>query len=718
MVKKALLFLVFSLAFSAFGSTYFYTGIRGKYTATTGQDTALTLRITYVGFFGKKYDSLKLKGGFIENRYLTFSDNFTADHITLELINSKFVVLQSVNIGSSLGTFLCAGHRFSTPFNNKYCTDLSSQSAGVFCAQLEFQFVTDNAMDNLGVYNGHFSDPRSIYCEFNAGNQESPLYLQAPCYFGNFRSNAVVTWFESENGSTDWKPIDTGVRFYPAKYKSGMGKFYNQKRWYKAVLDTNRVRNNIPNYTSGIIGPIRFYLGASLDSIITTQAKNCNEQPRVTLFFDTTSISGTKRPPRVWVFYKASDTATEKRWFLDSMNQSPFELYGKKLYAESGRPAPPDRLLLPAGKYRVMYDFTAWNGYDCKLQYDTFEIKNSSLSPFTVLPTIQPVLCYGGNTGALKFNSNTDSILVSLDSLLFYDAAHVFNNLTAKNYTYFVTNQKGCTYSSRITISEPPAFATALPRDTVLCKGQTVFVNAQHPNSKTYTWFLNNSKLSEKDTLTLKSAGEYALVFEDINACKETQRMEIVYDSLVAVHDFLLASEAFITDTVYAVNTSIPAPRWWKWEFSDQKIRAFQKSTFTLGTLYPDTGIYVVKLRARYNQCTYSLEKTIPILGTAVSNKSDPNLGYKGPLIQSFTIDPNPNDGYNFTIKVQLRDTANSVIYKIDPVSGDIVGDVDYRNKKYYESKAFTDMYATPGVFYLKLIAGTESKTIKVVVVK
>ena len=167
-----------------------------------------------------------------------------------------------------------------------------------------------------------------------------------------------------------------------------------------------------------------------------------------------------------------------------------------------------------------------------------------------------------------------------------------------------------------------------------------------------------------------------------------------------------------------AVNTSIPAPRWWKWEFSDQKIRAFQKSTFTLGTLYPDTGIYVVKLRARYNQCTYSLEKTIPILGTAVSNKSDPNLGYKGPLIQSFTIDPNPNDGYNFTIKVQLRDTANSVIYKIDPVSGDIVGDVDYRNKKYYESKAFTDMYATPGVFYLKLIAGTESKTIKVVVVK
>ena len=91
MVKKALLFLVFSLAFSAFGSTYFYTGIKGKYTATTGQDTALTLRITYVGFFGKKYDSLKLKGGFIENRYLTFSDNFRADHITLELINSKFV---------------------------------------------------------------------------------------------------------------------------------------------------------------------------------------------------------------------------------------------------------------------------------------------------------------------------------------------------------------------------------------------------------------------------------------------------------------------------------------------------------------------------------------------------------------------------------------------------------------------------------------------------
>lgn len=718
MVKKALLFLVFTLTFSAFGSTYFYTGIHGKYAASAGQDSVLTLRITYVGFFGKKYDSLKIKGDFSENRYLTFTDNFTADHITLEIINSKYAVLQSVSIGSSLGTFNCAGHNFKTPFNNQYCTDLSSQSAGVLCAQIQFQFTTDNTSDKLNAFNGHFSDPRSIYCDYDASNQESPLFVQAPCYFRNFRNNATITWFESANGISGWKAVDTGFKFYPAKYKLGTGVFYNQKRWYKAVLDTNRVRNNTPNYSSEILGPIRFYLGKTLDSISVVDAKKCNEQPSVKLFFDTTGMHDTKRPPRVWVFYKDSDTATEKRWFLDSMNESPFELYGKKLYAESGRPAPPDKLLLPTGKYRIMYDFTAWNGYDCKLQFDTFEIQNNAFTPFTVRPIVQPVLCFGGNSGVLKFSSNTDSILLSLDSVQFYDTAHVFKNLTAKKYTYFVNNQKGCSFSSLITIPEPPPFVTALPNDTTLCKGQTVFINARHPNSKTYAWYQNNSKLSEKDTITLKSAGEYKLIFQDENACKDSQRIEIAYDSLIAVHDFLLASEAFITDTVYAVNTSIPAPRWWKWEFSDQKIRSFQKSTYTLGTLYPDTGIYVIKLRARYNQCVYSLEKTIHILGASDSNKSDPNLGYKGPLIQSFTIDPNPNDGYNFTIKVQLRDTSNIVIYKIDPVSGDIIGDIDYRNKKYYESKAFTDMYATPGVFYLKLIAGNESKTIKVVVVK
>lgn len=719
MVKKSILFSLFCAAFTLFGNTYFYAGIQGNYSATSGQDSALKLRIIYVGFFENRYDSLMLKGGFAENRYLTFTDNFTADHITLELVNSKSVVLQRFNIGSSLGTPSCAGHCFPNPFSNQNCINLASQAAGICCLKFNFQFVKDSDADKLNARQGHFSDPWGIYCEFDAINQESPLYIQAPCYFGNFRKNAVITWYESQDGSTGWIPVDTGLRLYPAKFASNKGRFYNQKRWYKAVLDTNIVRSNTRNYSSEILGPIRFYLGAHLDSLSIKQVRKCNEHAEVTLFFDTAGIKNTKRPPRVWVFYKSSDTATEKRWFLDSMKESPFTLYGKKLYSESGRPAPPSTLLLPAGKYRLMYDFSAWNGYDCKLQFDTFEIKNTTFTPFEVKPIIvQNIQCYGDNNGAVKFASTLDSVMVSLDSLDFYDTSHIFTQLLANSHSYYVTNQKGCSYSSSFILNQPPAFSTSLPQDTVLCKEQALFIQATHPECKSYTWYSNSVKISDKDSLTLRQAGVYDLVFENAQACRDTQRIEIKYDSLVAVHDFLLASEAFITDTVYAVNTSIPAPKWWKWDFSDQRIQSFQKSTFTIGTRYPDTGYYTLNLRARYNQCVYSTQKTIHILGAGDSSKSDPNLGYKGPLIQSFSIDPNPNDGYNFTIKVQLRDTASIVIYKIDPVSGDIIGDVDYRNKKYYESKAFTDMYATPGIFYLKLIAGNESKTIKVVVAK
>jgi hypothetical protein len=120
-------------------------------------------------------------------------------------------------------------------------------------------------------------------------------------------------------------------------------------------------------------------------------------------------------------------------------------------------------------------------------------------------------------------------------------------------------------------------------------------------------------------------------------------------------------------------------------------------------------------LHGNYTGCGYKLDKNITIIGSNDSNKMSDSYGYKGPLIQKFEIDPNPNDGQNFKIKVQLRDTANILIYKIDPISGDIVGDIDYYNKKYYEFTTFKSYTET--IFFLKLMAGEESKTIKVVVI-
>jgi hypothetical protein len=143
------------------------------------------------------------------------------------------------------------------------------------------------------------------------------------------------------------------------------------------------------------------------------------------------------------------------------------------------------------------------------------------------------------------------------------------------------------------------------------------------------------------------------------------------------------------------------------------QVNRLSAKKFALEMQFTDTGLFYVTQLSKLGACGYKMQKPIRVIAPNDSSYKNSQLGYKGPLIQSFNISPNPHDGQNFTIKVKLREKYNITIFKIDPVSGDITGDIDFSGKDYYEFTAFRS-YAQE-VYYLKLIAGNESKTIKVV---
>ncbi|MCC7298788.1 MAG: hypothetical protein IT244_10690, partial [Bacteroidia bacterium] len=337
-------------------------------------------------------------------------------------------------------------------------------------------------------------------------------------------------------------------------------------------------------------------------------------------------------------------------------------------------------------------------------------------------PTIlSEEMCFGTKTASIKFKLNsadTFNIKISLDSQQYYDTSKIFNGLSGGLKQFFVRSNSGCTYKSSVNLFSPEPYTVPIKLDTTLCNGQRLMLNAHHPSSVSFIWKKQQTTLRNTDTITISNAGNYQIFWMDKNGCIDSQGVVVKRELLDVNHDFLVASEAFLNDTVYAVNISYPVADNYKWANSDQRIKSFSKSINTLGNTFPDTGFYRIHLYSKYKSCGFELSKTIHILGKSDTSSSNPKLGYKGPLIQSFSIDPNPNDGHHFTIKIQLRDTHNISIYKLDPVSGDIIGDIDLRNKKYYESTAFTDPYATPGVYYLKVVAGNEHKTIKYIVAK
>lgn len=721
MVRKILLALLGLCLGNAQANTFYCLQMSGNYTFASGQDSKVMVKVDFQDFVSHKRDSFWVDGKFNISRFYEFNNNFLADGLHIEIANTKGITLGSYNQGNGLYGQRCNGYSFMNPFNGVGCANYALNGAGILCASVKMQFVKDSVYDFILPKNGHFAEQNGIYCEFDYPLQEAQLRLESPCYF-NWNNQAKLQWFESKNGVDHWQPLDTGSLIYPAKSSYHGGVMFGEKRWYKVVCDSNPVKSKTPEYQSQIYGPVTFYLGLRMDSVVVHHGKKCNEKPEVALHWKSDSIFSKRGYPRAWVFFTPKDSANEQRWFLDTFSAHPFKINGRKLKAENGRPTPPTYLTLEKGKYKLMYDFTSWYGFNCKVYFDSFEIKDSFQSSFSPnISIISDIDCYGDSTGAVRvgaYSTDTAKIQISYNNTTYYDTGKIFKSLSSGTHIFYIKDSRNCLIEEAVILNNPPKFTVPIVPDTTLCNGQQLFLNAFNQHATQYLWLHEADSLGQTDTIRISESGKYQIQWRDSNGCQAQQHIDVKREPLDVFHDFLIPSEAFISDTVYAVNTSIPRPSSYNWKFSDTGVTAFAKVPYTIGSIYPDTGYFQVQLSSRFKACGYQLYKTIHIIGKSDTAKSNPKLGYKGPLIQSFSIDPNPNDGLNFTIKIQLRDTFNVAIYKLDPVSGDIIGDIDLYGKKYYESQAFSDPYATGGVYYLKLIAGTESKTIKVVVAK
>src|SRR5205085_6454168 len=133
---------------------------------------------------------------------------------------------------------------------------------------------------------------------------------------------------------------------------------------------------------------------------------------------------------------------------------------------------------------------------------------------------------------------------------------------------------------------------------------------------------------------------------------------------------------------VYAVDHSVPKADRFTWKLPVTNIDSFTKEPYTLGMKFKDTGIYEIALKGDYGKCGFRCIKTVHIIADKDSSKIYNGKFSRGPLIREFYIAPNPNDGMDFKLVVKLRDTANIAIFKIDPITGNLIGDYSAGNKK------------------------------------
>lgn len=664
-------------------------------------------------------DTVELSSNFSLSRPFRLPDAFIPYYGFLYILDSNLKKVDSNNIGGDLRHLQCNGQDYQTFFNGNYCTSNRFPQMGTLCMRLRFNWMSDKTDVSIKTSGGNWRDEWRIYCDPELPHIDPRLTFSAPCKSLFLNNPETVRWYESASPTGPWKLAGKGSSARPVDLSWEKGtRFFNQYRYYKCAVDTHKIMN-ITNWESNVIGPIGFFMNAGYDSMFYKPYQCGDTSKGIHIYMAGDNSNQTDRGVRVWVWDYTNPQPV--RWnFIFPQGTTHINLDGKTgIYDPwySGPSTEGKTFRVKNGLYRIFVDFTWWNGYNCKVRYDSIWVNGPE--PWgAYVKSIIPPACPGGKDAMLclgKWSGNADdTIEISFNGHDFYPFSDTIKNLVAGNYNLIARSVKAkCRIPVSANIPEAPDFGRRFNIDTTLCMNQTLVLPLKSTEALNHFTILPSGDTLQSDSLIVAGSGNYLVEYFGNNGCKSSDTVKINRVNYELLDDFLIPTNAKLSDTVWAVNHSRPKPDSILWKIDRPEHKRLSVKKLSMETQFQDTGFFRVQQSSLFKGCTYRTEKRIYITSATDTIAGKSGLGYKSALIQSFEISPNPNDGQNFVIKVKLREKYNITVYKIDPVSGDITGDIDFTGKDYYEFTAFRSY--EEGVFYLKLIAGNESKTLKVV---
>lgn len=169
----------------------------------------------------------------------------------------------------------------------------------------------------------------------------------------------------------------------------------------------------------------------------------------------------------------------------------------------------------------------------------------------------QIILTVGGGKGPFTARMDNQSYQTTGD--------FSFANLSAGSYNIQVSDQNGCLLRLPATISAANPLTKIKPGGTVftdsalVCKGQVVTLDAGNPGQSTQ-WFFNDKALSQQQVIQAVDPGTYHVEVRNASGCLETASFTLRNSTQALQSDFLIPTQAFVGDTVLALDITKPIP--------------------------------------------------------------------------------------------------------------------------------------------------------------
>ncbi|MBW3520007.1 T9SS type A sorting domain-containing protein [Flavobacterium sp. NKUCC04_CG] len=283
-------------------------------------------------------------------------------------------------------------------------------------------------------------------------------------------------------------------------------------------------------------------------------------------------------------------------------------------------------------------------------------------------------------------------------------------NLAAGTYIVEVTDAQGCSFKKQYTISNPDEFTFEIGEDRTLCNSQYLPVDiAIADDQALYKWESTNGFESESPQVVLRQEGLYTATITTSKGCVATAQIRIDHLSIPISSEFLISTQAYVSEEVVLVNVSKPFGEQTNW-LVPEGIEIVEIKDETLTLRFEQTGEYEIGLKQTQGACYQIFNKKI-----VVENRDDlaVNQQLKGRFIEEFSITPNPNRG-EFVATIILAEESPIQLRLIN-----YIGQNNLMTKKLSGNKKYVvpiEVNVAAGTYILILETGKQTLTQKMII--
>jgi len=312
--------------------------------------------------------------------------------------------------------------------------------------------------------------------------------------------------------------------------------------------------------------------------------------------------------------------------------------------------------------------------------------------------------CPGLNNGKLSLDAlgGTTPYYYSVNEGVSIHAVEM-EDLAAGNYHVVVKDAMDCEYAENIELRMDAGIIFNIPESVTICKGQHYFLNAYNENAS-YEWWFNEQLISTEKAIVPDNEGIYTVMAYYNNAgekmCQRAAVAEVKFSSDALKIDLLVAQEAFVEDTVVAIDISRPVPDELHW-YPDVSLSSILAEKSENGVSYyiaQNEGISKITIEAKVGECFK--ETTREILIRPKSEKENLSSGLFKSIVAG--VSPNPNSG-RFTLKISLSDAADVQLEMVNTL-GLPVYESRLVGKKDYVSEIILENVVS-GNYFLRLVS-------------